>query len=105
MRKHWDLPGEEWLRQSGPDWLLLLLQKVDKITRAQLLMLMWRAWFLRNDIIHGEGKCTVAGSEGFLISYCDALGIAKVTPATGLSEKGKRKVGTINKHDRNWKIR
>jgi hypothetical protein len=40
MRKNWDLPGEEWIHQSRPDWLLLLLQKVDKITGAQLLMLM-----------------------------------------------------------------
>jgi hypothetical protein len=33
------------------------------------------------------------GSEGFLLSYCELMGVAEVTPATELSEKGKQKVG------------
>jgi hypothetical protein len=93
MRRHWDLPGEESFRYLGPDWLLLLLQKVNKVMGARILLLLWRVWFLRNDIIHGDGKCTVSGSEGFLLSYCESLGVAEVTPTTSVSDKGKHKLG------------
>jgi hypothetical protein len=57
-------------------------------------------WFLRNDIIHGDGKCTVSGSEGFLLSYCESLGVAEATPTTRLSEKGKRKIGRLMHQER-----
>jgi hypothetical protein len=95
MRKHWDLLGEEHLQSTGPNWLLLLLQKVNKVIGARILLLMWRAWHLRNDVMHGEGKCTVTGSEGFLVSYSESLGLAEAMPATGVSDKGKRKVGEV----------
>jgi hypothetical protein len=45
--------------------------------------------------MHGEGKGTVTGSAGFLGSYSESLGIAGVAPATGMSDKGKRKVGEV----------
>jgi hypothetical protein len=92
MHKHWYMSGEEQLQNIGPNWLLLLMQKVNKVTGARILLLMWRAWHLRNDITHGEGKCTVTGSEGFLVSYCESLGLAGATLATGMSDKGKQKM-------------
>jgi hypothetical protein len=82
MRKHWLLPDEAQFRYTGPDWLILLLDSVDKETRAQILFLLWRAWYLRNDIIHGKGTTSIVGSGKFLTSYMESLGIA----SQGLSD-------------------
>jgi hypothetical protein len=69
MRSVWLLPGEEQFRHSGPDWLLLLLSLVSKDMGAGILLLFWRAWHLRNDLVHGDGKGSIIGSGKFLESY------------------------------------
>jgi hypothetical protein len=56
MRRHWTLPAEELLHYTGPAWLLLLLQELNEDQRAKIMMVFWRAWHLRNDIIHGKGQ-------------------------------------------------
>jgi hypothetical protein len=63
MRRHWSLPGEIEFRYTGPDWLL---SSVDEDTKAKVLLLMWRAWYMRNDIMHGNGTASVAGSGNSL---------------------------------------
>lgn len=70
----------------------MLLGAVDKDMRARLLLLFWRAWYLRNDIIHGPGKESVAGSARFLLSYYDSLHIAKQSNSLIKDAKGKGKV-------------
>jgi hypothetical protein len=47
---------------SGPDWLLHLINSVDEEGRAKLLLLLWRAWFQRNDVMHGQGTVTALWS-------------------------------------------
>jgi ribonuclease HI len=69
MRRIWYLPKEESFRQTGKDWLQILLAQVDDITGARILKLLWRAWHLRNDIIHENGKETIERSVSFLESY------------------------------------
>jgi hypothetical protein len=56
MRRHWSLPEESWFRYTGPDWLLVLLGAVDDERRAKTLLLLWRAWHLRNLAVHAEGE-------------------------------------------------
>jgi hypothetical protein len=36
-----------------------------------LLLLFWRAWHLRNDVIHQQGKESIAASVSFLLSYAE----------------------------------
>jgi hypothetical protein len=60
MRKHWVLPDELQFRCSGTDWLLSILSSADSDIMAKILMLLWRAWHRRNDMIHEHGK-----SHGF----------------------------------------
>jgi hypothetical protein len=69
MRKHWSLPNEDALKFSGKDWLQILLSQLDNLTRSRTLMVLWRAWHLRCDIIHEQGKETIASSISFLLSY------------------------------------
>jgi hypothetical protein len=36
LRKHWLLPEEEMLTNTGPDWLLLLLSALDEAMKANV---------------------------------------------------------------------
>ncbi|CAH9078310.1 unnamed protein product [Cuscuta epithymum] len=59
MHKHWALPLG---RKHGADWLLVLLNSVDERMKANLLLIFWRSWHLRNDVIHNKGKTTIVDS-------------------------------------------
>lgn len=91
LRKSWLLPDEEQFEYTGPDWLMLLLASVNKEVGVKILMLLWRSWHLRNDIIYGEGKGSIVGSARFLISYLTSLqGVATPLAKTeDLKGKGK----------------
>jgi ribonuclease HI len=73
MRKYWNLPREEEFRDTGKDWLLILLSKQRKKEQGQILLLLWRAWHLRNNIIHGDGKESIKHSVEFLLNYAREL--------------------------------
>ncbi|KAM0862719.1 hypothetical protein ACQ4PT_045084 [Festuca glaucescens] len=86
MRKVWKLPDEESFRFTGLDWLQILLGKVDEDMKAKTLMVLWRAWHLRNDIIHEQGRESIAQSVAFLQSYSIEQS-PRLTPS--LDVKGK----------------
>jgi hypothetical protein len=92
MRSIWLLPGEEQFRHSGPDWLLLLLSSVSKDMGDRLLLLFWRAWHLRNDLVHGDGQGSIIGSSKFLESYYESLNRAIHDPQDVADDKGKGKM-------------
>jgi hypothetical protein len=69
MRRCWKLPHEQTLRYTGKDWLLICLNSVDDATKAKTLLLLWRAWHLRNDIVHNQGRETIESSVAFLQVY------------------------------------
>jgi ribonuclease HI len=71
MREHWKLPPDRALKMTGKDWLLLSLSNTDDLTRVRLLLLFWRAWHLRNDAIHQQGREPIAASVSFLLSYTE----------------------------------
>jgi hypothetical protein len=50
MRKVWCLRSEELLRNNGLEWLLVILDagKTDEV--ANLAMVLWRAWTVRNKV-------------------------------------------------------
>jgi hypothetical protein len=69
MREYWKLPDEKLFRYSGKDWLQVLLQLSDQRSREKILLLLWRAGHLRNDVIHANGSETIYSSMSFLQSY------------------------------------
>jgi ribonuclease HI len=73
MRKHWSLPPENNFVYSGPEWLQNLLLNLSQSERSKVLMLLWRSWHLRNDIVHGKGQETIARSAAFLTRYDNFL--------------------------------
>ncbi|XP_071678715.1 uncharacterized protein [Lolium perenne] len=45
------------------------LNQVDDTTKDKTLLLLWRAWHLRNDIVHNQGRETIASPVAFLQTY------------------------------------
>ncbi|KAK1629976.1 hypothetical protein QYE76_004291 [Lolium multiflorum] len=91
MREHQNLPPEKMFRNTGENWLQLLLQQLDDKTRAKTLLILCRSWHLRNDIVHNDGRETIAGSVSFLRSY-----LTNGTPQSDVLEdhKGKQSLPT-----------
>jgi hypothetical protein len=83
MRKHWLLPPEHNFAYSGPEWLQNLLLNSSQSQRGKVLMLLWRSWHLRNDIVHGKGQETIARSAAFLTGYDNFLQDTVDSQSTG----------------------
>lgn len=67
MRKEWQLPDEKDFRYTGKDWLQVLLDKHNSDMRIKIMLLLWRAWFLRDNCVHSDGKESVSRSVLFLV--------------------------------------
>jgi hypothetical protein len=57
LHLHWSLPDERKFDYTGPDWLLHLLDTTEPEERNNIMLMLWRAWHHRNNIMHGKGKC------------------------------------------------
>jgi ribonuclease HI len=92
MRDFWILPKEESLRKTGKDWLLVLLDNTNKDMHQAILLTFWRAWHLRNDIIHAKGQATIEHSARFLLSYANTIKSISIIPVGQVmaEEKGKK---------------
>ena len=64
--------------------MLVLLNSVNKETRANLMFLFWRVWHLRNDIIFGKGESLISASVVFLQNY-----LTRMNPNSKLTALGK----------------
>jgi hypothetical protein len=79
MRDYWQLPSEKKFSRTGKDWLLVLLDNTNKRMHQAILMVLWRAWELRNDIYHKKGNLPLRtlSNSSFLMPI---LGILKMQP-------------------------
>ena len=89
MRRVWDLPSDEVMHRDEPDWLLLVLQDLDDTRRMLLLMLLWRVWYVRNELTHEKPFIPIEASRRFLCSYVETLLLIKHYPNEDLT-KGKQ---------------
>jgi hypothetical protein len=58
--------------------MLLALPKNNMVDRA--LMIMWRIWFVHNEITHDKPMPAIEGSRRFLCSYMASLENIKMLP-------------------------
>ncbi|TVU19841.1 hypothetical protein EJB05_36016, partial [Eragrostis curvula] len=74
MRSRWPIP-KDWKTPTlaTTDWLLVMLLECLPEARDMLLLILWRAWFVRNQITHDGPEMSVEGSVQFLLSYYDTL--------------------------------
>ena len=77
MKKCWALPSEELLSYTGPDWLLLLLSHIPKQMAEPRAIMLWRTWFLRNEVAHGAKLIPVSVYVSFLLNYADSLQLSQ----------------------------
>jgi hypothetical protein len=84
MRKEWHVLDDKQLP--------ILLGSLDRHQKAKTLLIMWRALFLRNNLVFGTGQESIMGSVKFLASYWESLcGIDRRRCADG-NVKGKATV-------------
>jgi hypothetical protein len=50
MREVWRMPPEERLRNAGFEWMLAVLDARTMEEVANLAMVLWRAWTVRNKV-------------------------------------------------------
>jgi hypothetical protein len=81
LRQLWKLPDESSFNYIGPDWIIVLLNNVDKDTRVKLMLHFWRIWHHRNDVF-GKGECPISASVIFLENYLASLNLDVVSPST-----------------------
>jgi ribonuclease HI len=85
------LPDEEQLLQLTPNGLLTLVVEAGVDKGAKLLLLLWRTWYVRNNITHGSDKISFDASVVFLQKYW--LELCDIRQLQGASDsKGKRPV-------------
>ena len=82
MRKAYDkqcrrsgryIPAESELQTSGHEWLLRLIDKSDAESAGRLVLILWRAWFVRNELTHTSRKLSIWNSVNFLSNYWESL--------------------------------
>uniref|UniRef100_A0A453SWV1 RNase H type-1 domain-containing protein n=2 Tax=Aegilops tauschii subsp. strangulata TaxID=200361 RepID=A0A453SWV1_AEGTS len=73
MADVWTLPCITSMHNSDTEWLLHVLETLPEIERSMLLMMLWRAWYIRNEVIHHKPVPPMEASKRFLVSYLDSL--------------------------------
>ncbi|VAH11601.1 unnamed protein product [Triticum turgidum subsp. durum] len=73
MKNVWNLPPDDALRNSKPDWLLMLLQELNDTQRMLVIMVFWRLWHVHNELTHYKPMIPIEASKQFLCGYVDYL--------------------------------
>jgi hypothetical protein len=50
-----------------------MLSNIQESRRGLVLLVLWRAWHLRCDVVHGKGESSIIGSVTFLKNYLNCL--------------------------------
>ena len=88
MAKDWAMPLPRSIVNTGHEWLLHLLDTYGEGERLPLLMTLWRAWHVRNEVVHFKPAPPIEASWRFLGSYINSLMCIKQHPLADVA-KGK----------------
>lgn len=80
MAKVWMIPEIESIEHNGKEWLLHVLESLNDVGRMMVLMIFWRSWFVRNEVVHYKPAPSMEASIRFLRSYVDSLIGIKLYP-------------------------
>jgi hypothetical protein len=95
LREIWELPKEEDMANKGKEWALITLSNLTFSMRTKVMLMWWRAWHLRNNIIFGDGKCGIKQSAEFLDNYLTTLTNIREGREEG-DIKGKKPILELN---------
>jgi hypothetical protein len=99
-RQCWDLPNEQMMQNTGKDWLLVLVPKLNEIQRMMTLMVLSRAWHVHNELTHDKPAPPTEASRRFLCSYVDTLLLIRQAPGTDAC-KGKEVISYSGRTTKN----
>lgn len=100
--EQWPLPSKVDIVYTGPDWLLLLLEKYDDLTHVTLLLVLWRCWSVRNGVLMAGEKISIAGSVSFLTGYISSL--LQIRQQEPSDVRGKQKLCSAMNKCREFKV-
>jgi hypothetical protein len=83
LREYWVLPAEERLRNDGPEWFLVLLDSCTEEEMADLAMILWRSWTVRNRVTQAGGAISIDESVNYLLRLQQEM--KSVKASTGLA--------------------
>lgn len=93
MAAVWDLPEISSTLPSGEEWFIQLAGSLEESTRVGLMMLLWRMWYVRNEIIHAKPAPPMEVSCRFLASYLESLQSIAIDPNVDM-HSGKIPIST-----------
>jgi hypothetical protein len=72
---------------------------VTSEVKVKILLILWHAWHMRNDVVHAKGTTTIMGSTNFLLNYEEALNSVSRPLVAQNDDKGKERVneGAVSK--------
>jgi hypothetical protein len=73
MRERWCLLPEEKLWNVGTEWFLVLLDLYKPDVMANLALVLWRAWSVRNKVTRAGERLSIDDSVEFLIRLLGEL--------------------------------
>jgi hypothetical protein len=80
MSEVWELPDPLTIPNVGSEWVLHLLHGKTELERLRIMMLLWRIWHVRNEVVHHKPPPPAEASRRFLCSYVDSLLTIKYYP-------------------------
>jgi ribonuclease HI len=80
MSEVWSLPEVSLVVNTGKEWVLNLLHGKTEMDRVRILMLLWRIWHVRNELVHSKPAPSVEASRRFLCSYVESIATIKYYP-------------------------
>ena len=80
MAKVWANPELDALVNNGKEWPLHALEPLNEVGRMMVMMIFWRTWFVRNEVVHCKPAPPMEASVRFLRSYVDSLIGIKLNP-------------------------
>ena len=101
MAKVRNLPSRTTLKHVGPDWFIHLLAETKEEGRALVMMLFWRIWFVRNELVHHKRPPPMEVSVRFLSSYLSSLSAINSNPSDDpIKGKAMLNIGLEKSHKR-----
>jgi hypothetical protein len=80
MAEVWALLDPTSITNNGREWVLHLLLGRSELDRTRILMVLWRIWHVRNEVVHLKPAPPVEASRRFLCSYLESIMTIKYYP-------------------------
>ena len=94
MAEQWRIPAATTFHRTGTEWLAQTLCDLPDTERMELMMTLWRCWYVRNEMTHHKQPPSVEASKRFLLSYVDSLVGTQNNPSANPA-KGKQVVDVV----------